>query len=321
MTQQTLQYSPATVAWRVVNPRTLMMSVGAVAAGSATDLLRGNFELLPGTLCLLFAVLAQASGNATHHYFDSLRRACPNSHHNDETARLMLARIGQALGIMGAGVGVALLSMTGWWGLGFATVIVLIEWLANCGRRPLMTTPWGALVTFMLFGPVCVLGTAMAQSEYEATVPFSSYDLVPALFMAAVMGLQAVEIHLLISYFNRSYARRHQGHTFAAAFGRHATLGTMCACATLCVLTMVAMCIITPGVDNHSAQVWLSFLPVPLACLAVNIWIILRMPHARHEEQRRLRTLAEAKMAFCGLATFFAFWFIAAADNSTFRYF
>lgn len=321
MSQESISLTPAQIALRVINPPSLLMSVGAVAAGSATDVLRGNLEFLPGTLCLLFAVMAQASGNAVHHYFDSVRHACPNSHHHEEWARIIIQRVGQSLAIMALCVGVALLAMTGWWGLGFAVAIIVIEWLANNGPRPLMATPWAPLVTFMLFGPVCVLGTAMAQSEYESTVRFSSYDLLPALFMAAVMGLQAVEVHLLISYTNQRYASQRKSSTFANSFGRHATLGTMSLCATLCVATMAAMCIITPGVNHHDPVIWLAFVPVPLVCLAVNVWVIARLPKADTAEQQRLGILAKAKMAFCGLATFIAFWIIGVQDDSVLRIF
>lgn len=48
----------------------LMLGAGAVLSGMAAAALHGNFELLPATLCLLFAIFMQLAGNYYYLYYD-----------------------------------------------------------------------------------------------------------------------------------------------------------------------------------------------------------------------------------------------------------
>lgn len=308
-------------AWKVINPRTLLMSVGAVFAGAATDVLRGNLDVLPGSLCLLFAIFAQIAGNAHHRYFDltqmkdHILTGIGNHHPRQsgspgDVSMFFLQKGALAAAIFAAMVGLSLLSTTGWWGLVFALIIVFLEWLANYSPHPLMRSPWGMVVTFLLFGPVCVLGTAMCQSEYVGTAYYSLKDFVPAFFMSVVMGLQAAECHLTFSYFNHDNARDQGDRTFVALFGKGVGRSVMLAMSITCVGTMIAMGFVVEHLTFSLSPAWLGYITVPFICAIVNTYALVRMPVAGVREQNRLRTLMCAKMAFSGIASYVAFWFV-----------
>lgn len=315
----------AAITLQSINPLSLLMSVGAVFAGTASDALRGNMEILPATLCLLFALFTQMSGNVIHHNFDFDHHINHSLEDDDflikpKVASMIMERLGQATSIIALTIGLSLLSLTGWWGLVVAIVIVLLEWLSNYGPYPLMRTPWALLITFILFGPVCVLGTSIVQSQYEATEPYSMFDLTPAFFMAGVMGLQAVECHLQIIYFNYNQDRHTLHNTFATRFGRPVTRTFFAVCAILSLAIMVIMGYVVAHLRGLSLT-WLAFLIVPLVCLGINLYCLTRMPHADEKEQRQLRILLVSKMAFAGIATFIAFCIIGLPSDSHFNYF
>lgn len=315
----------AAIAIQSINPRSLLMSVGAVFAGTASDSLRGNMEILPATLCLLFALFTQMAGNVIHHNFDfyqqvdhALRKG--NFPFKPTVVSGIMERLGQALMLISLTIGMALLALTGWWGLGVGAIIVLLEWLANYGPYPLMRTSWAPLITFILFGPVCVLGTSVVQSQYEATEPYSMFDLMPAFYLAGVMGLQAIECHLQIIYFNYNQDRRALHNTFATRFGRPVTRTFFAICAILSLVIMVVMGYVVANLRSLSAT-WLAFLLVPFVCLGINLYCLVRIPHADEKEQRYLRTLLACKMAFAGIAIFIAFCIIGLPSDSHLNYF
>ncbi len=301
------------------------MSVGAVFAGTASDTLRGNMEILPATLCLLFALFAQMAGNVIHHNFDFQHQLNHSLERNDfnikpKLASMIMKRLGQALTIIALTIGLSLLTLIGWWGIVIGAIIVLLEWLSNYAPYPLMRTPWAPLITFILFGPVCVLGTSIVQSQYEATEPYSMFDLTPAFFMAAVMGLQAVECHLQIIYFNYNQDQHTLHNTFTTRFGRPITRTFFAVCAILSLVVMIIMGY-TVAHLHDLALTWLAFLVVPLVCLGINLYCFVCMAKANEKEQRYLRTLLAGKMAFAGIATFIAFCIIGLPSDSHFNYF
>ncbi|MDE6804077.1 MAG: prenyltransferase [Muribaculaceae bacterium] len=318
--------SPLTaIAKHSINPRSLLMSVGSVFAGTASDALRGNMEILPASLCLLFALFTQMAGNIVHHNFDLNHQINHTLEHDDpnfkqSVASMIMERLGHAAMLVAATVGLSLLALTGWWGLGVGMVIVLLEWLANYGPYPLMRTPWAILITFILFGPVCVLGTSIVQSQYEATEPYSMFDLMPAFFMSGVMGLHAIECHLQILYFNYNQDKRSLHNTFATRFGRPTTRSLFAICAVASLAIMVLMGHLVFNLHDFSIN-WLAFLTVPLLCLGVNLYCLVRIPNADEKEQRYLRTLLASKMAFAGIATFIAFCIIGLPSDSKLDYF
>ncbi|MDE5877793.1 MAG: prenyltransferase [Muribaculaceae bacterium] len=320
------KHSPlVTIVLQSINPRSLLMSIGAVFAGTASDSLRGNMEILPATLCLLFALFAQMAGNVIHHNFDFCHQVDHSSGREYSPFKPtvtvgIMERLGQALSLIALTIGLSLLTLTGWWGLVVGAVIVLLEWLANYGPYPLMRTPWALLITFILFGPVCVLGTSIVQSQYEATEPYSMFDLMPAFFLAGVMGLHALECHLQVIYFNYNQDRRALHNTFATRFGRPATRTVFAVCAFLSLVIMVIMGHVVSNLHSLSTT-WLAFLIVPLISLGVNMYCLIRMPNADEKEQRYLRTLIASKMAFAGIAIFIAFCIIGLPSDSHLNYF
>lgn len=187
-----------------VQPLTFFIGAATVLFGSSAATLRGNLEVLPASLCLVFTILCQIAGFNLHRYYD-ISHHLPGHEHDDEmldsfdqVPRSSIFREGcSAFSILAAMIGLAMLSMGGWPMLIFGVLIAVITWFTFAGPHPLFHTPWALLSTFLLFGPVGVIGTSLIQSAHESSSILNLYDLAPALYCSSVAGLMAANCQLV----------------------------------------------------------------------------------------------------------------------------
>lgn len=180
-----------------MHPLSLLLSAGAVLAGLAASVGRGGVAVFPALNTMLVAIIFQISGNL---YYGSRRAekwrdAQPE---DDDPFTPMGYKIIRTLSNISALFAITLafplFTRMGWLAIVYLGVLLGLVYFYFGGRRPLVRTRWSVLITFLLFGPVAVSGTAMVQNHYMRV------DLTPILLYSLISGLLAVTAHLSIQF-------------------------------------------------------------------------------------------------------------------------
>lgn len=195
----------------------LWLGVGTVCAGTASAVIRGNMELLPATLCLIFAIFAQLTANFYHAWYEMQKdhdKAFPQDtvlYDEDDSERghpFLIRVIREAatasflLSLM-AGLGLLTIAEHSWWFVTMGLFIYGLYYLMHVGKQPLINTPVSMLATFLIFGPVGVMSTCLIQSQAEAHGSlWAFFDTAPSLFLGPACGCMALTVHYVFSYFN-----------------------------------------------------------------------------------------------------------------------
>lgn len=226
----------------------IMMGIGAVLAGTACAALRGNTEVLPATLCIIFVIFAQLAGNFSYRYFD-VSHSCGTeidnmiAKHSTRNSSYFLREGSIACLFLALMCGLALIAMGGWWVIVAGAFIAVLGWLTMSGNLPLLRTPYGIICPFILFGPMCVIPTSLLQSMHEATEPLNWFDITPSLYMSIVIGLMCVNATMLYSYSNYYLDKRNSKDTFVATCGRKVTRIVFIVNCILYTAVSVTMCL------------------------------------------------------------------------------
>lgn len=255
--------------------RTLWLGIASVIGGTAAAAAHGKIDLCPAFVCMLFAVLAQCASNVMHRYFDAIHGYGDNEEDNIVFAEDIHRPVAEILkegikifSILTATAGLALLSMTGWWTLIVAALLLLIVAISNVGPHPLSRSIFYPVATFLIFGPIAVVSTELAQSQHTTSVVVNWWDLRPSLTMSAIMGLMAVNCHVLFGVFHR---RKNAVSSRTTFFGRY---GMKAATVLLIVNTVIYVIvgILIPmeiGIDDNNLFLILSLFSMILSLISI----------------------------------------------------
>lgn len=184
--------------------RSLVMSCGAVLAGLTASIVRGGVSLFPAFLTLLFAIFLQIAANLRYGYYDLKYSSGENlggaeinvgrfiRSGKEDKLRLMKI-VSNAFSILALTVGVPLFEFIGWLGIAYIVIICILLYFNFAGPKALVRTPWGILVTFAIFGPLAVSGTALIQ-DYD-----NAY-WTPIVVNSFISGFMAANAHISIMY-------------------------------------------------------------------------------------------------------------------------
>lgn len=200
------------------NLPSLWMGAGTVFAGTAAAAIRGNMEILPASLCLIFVVFVQLTSNFYHAWHEMhseeesiFARQTLNYVPDTSEATPLMTRLMREAAVMSfmisAMVGLALLTIVRvelWWWVILVGVLIYAEIpLSHVGKIKLIGTPWAMVITFLFFGPIGVFSTCMIQSQVEVVGDvWNFFDASTALFMAPACGFMALSSHYIFSFFN-----------------------------------------------------------------------------------------------------------------------
>lgn len=273
---------------------TLLMGISSVFGGTAAAAARGNVEWLPMILCLFFAVTIQIAANLVHRYYDNKYElgendidGVYNTYTRTEYSQF-LKSCALVMFMVSAMPGLALMAVSGWWTLIFAALILLFIYLVNCKPVHLCHTPIYTFITFLVFGPIATIGTSLCQSQIHAVHPFSWFDLQPACNMSIIMGLMAVNCHLVYNYASYNVDLGDGRRTFTVIYGRHMNV-------MLFFFIGLAYALIgsyAAFVDGLSK--WWVYLIVPVITFTVNSYVARRLwlePSAQEVKKLEMITL------------------------------
>jgi len=156
-----------------MRPRTLLLSVSPVVAGSAIALAGGAFHAGIAVLALVVGVSMQIGVNLANDYSDGIRgtdahRVGPQRLVASGAAapRIVKRAAFSCFGVGGvAGFGIAALSGQ-WWLLAVGVAIVLGAWYYTGGKHPYGYLGLGDVFVFVFFGLVATIGTSFPQTGH-----------------------------------------------------------------------------------------------------------------------------------------------------------
>lgn len=286
------------VLYRASNPHTLYIGLSSVFAGTAAAAVHGNLEVLPAVLCVIFVIFGQLASNLCHRYFDDKYEFGENmsdglyADGERKTTMRVIHEGMMAATIMAAMAGLSIMTMAGWWTLIVALLLVMVLVICNIGPRPISRTPAYLIATFFIFGPIGVIGTSLVQSQHSTDNMLNWFDIAPAVWMSVVIGLMAVNEHLLFNY--RSYLddRRNKRCTFTVRFGRKANR-------RMFFINGIVFWVV--GIGSSAFEQyddWMIYTILPTISFAVNCYISYKMKNKDEKELLRLQR-------FCHLNIFF----------------
>lgn len=251
------------------HPASLVLGCGSVMSGLTASVIRGSIDLFPALMTLIFAALLQLTVNlyngyrmyagvyAKHHDEATMRRA-------DSVETKLMKVITDALLILTVTVGLPLLTYIGWIGVVYLVVILTILHFNFKGPRPLVRTPWALLVTFVLFGPIGVTGTALVQNlDSPVWMPLVTYSI--------INGLMAVNAHIAVMYATYQVDIMQEKQTLLVTEGVTFTRSLFLLDTFIVCLLLVARQCVSEIVSIYVAIVIALFL------LLSSIWVFARM--------------------------------------------
>lgn len=288
------------------NLRSTMLGVGTVLAGTAGAAARGNMEVVCALVCLLFVIMVQVWANFYHtswvmkrQGFDEPRPKIDDGDKRvDPVKQRVITEATGASFIISLMLGLAIMWMAGsltWPVLIGLLVYGLNVWL-NQGVHPRYGTFWSVVITFLLFGPIGVMGTTMMQIAHDSkTDLFTAYDLAPSFYMSLAMGVLAVSLHLCYSYMNYRINPKINPNSVTVKMGPKVTDFVIFLCGFLALAIIVFMTFYL----NFREPV-ITILPGVLA-FAFNSYIALRLSHSSVSEIKFLCTICYVNYLLTGL--------------------
>lgn len=266
--------------------RSLLMSCGAVLAGLTASIVRGGVSIFPALLTLIFAVFLQIAANLRYGYFDMKYSSGENigvsdaaigrGVRSDKERKMFMMKLGSnAFSILTLTVGIPLFEFIGWIGIAYLVIICTLLYFNFAGPKALVRTPWGILVTFFIFGPIAVSGTALIQD-------FDNAYWTPIVVNSLISGFMAANAHISIMYSRFEEDVKNGKQTLTVLRGKSVTrtvyiVNAVIASALFCVRPYLL------GFDNY----WV-FPLVAVCFIASSIWEMRLMTHTDRPSMIRL---------------------------------
>lgn len=311
-----------TLVKRVANPKTLWMGVGTVVAGCACASMRGNLEILPAILCLLFVIFLQLMANFMSVYFEMKHelysknpayRIGEEKNLNPFTVRVMReATLATFILSLTCAVGILANSLNApLWILGGGVIIYGLILLLDIGKYPLSKTPLAPVITFLLFGPLGVVMTSLVQSQREVSGNvWNFYDTAPSLFIGCAMGFLALTIHFCLASMNYSIEKERRYYSITD-YIRPGILLLMVFLNGVFELAICIWMVLALHVTNP-----LLVLVGPFIAFGLNTYISVMLRGTDLRGKRHLITLAIENFVLTGLILLATIATIAPPDDS-----
>lgn len=272
------------------HPSSLILGIGAVMSGLTASVIRGGVTLFPALMTLVFAILVQISANLYHGFVDLRYGAGENisGMDNRNSRALNSSRIGllkvvaDAIGILAITAGLALFSFVGWIGVVYFAGILILLYFYFAGPFPIVRTKWSLIVTFLLFGPIGVSGTALIQNP-------ESTEWLPVIVYSVINGLMASNAHIAVQYLRYDEDLTNGKESLVTAkggfFTRFVYLGNSLLVSLILILRPTAVDYVSPWVGTAIA----------ILLLASSAWVFSKMHRNPAKVSHLIRSVTMAQ--------------------------
>lgn len=186
--------------------------------------------------------------------------------------------VADAFGILALTAGLALFSFVGWIGVGYVVFIMLILYFYFAGPAPIVRTKWSILVTFLLFGPVAVSGTALIQNP-------ESQEWLPVVVYSVINGLMAANAHIAVQYLRYEEDCINCKETLVTAkggfFTRFVYLGNALIVAAILIMRPTAVEYVSP---------WIGMI-IAFVLVVSSVWVFSMMHRDPVKVSRMVRSV------------------------------
>ena len=285
-----------------INPQMLFLGVGTVLCGTGAAAIHGNLVILVAILSLLFAIFAQLCGSFVHRYIDMRRNYREYLQVNKEFAGESMSVVAEirkaaatAMFLIAATIGITLVGLSGWWALVVGVLVILISWLYYAGRSPLSRTSADTVPPILIFGPVGVIGTMMAQAGATPGEVWGWYYFSPGLFAGFACGFLAANVQLAFDFIFYERDKNNGKNTFCVRHGKTAAQRLVVINGIIALALMVAY-----GTLQDVRAPFLISLPAIIS-MAGALCCGMLMRCDRRELDRLIALIAVATVAIFGL--------------------
>ena len=247
-------------------PKTLLVGVAPVLAGSALAYAFGKFNWIPALICLVFALLAQITSNFVNDYYDFKKGTDREDRLGPERAvatgkisakamwRATLITISLALL-----VGLSLIYYGGWWLIGVGALVAVFAFAYSGGPYPLSYHGLGDIAVLIFYGIVPVVFTYYVQA----------HDFPVDVWLASIgVGLVGVNVLIVNNYRDMETDAVSGKRTTVVIFGRERM-----------ALVYLVNCILAYNlgyaVIGYTSFLWIA-VSFPFVIFSVMLWFKLQ---------------------------------------------
>lgn len=247
-------------------PKTLLVGVAPVLAGSSLAYAFGKFNWIPALICLVFALLAQITSNFVNDYYDFKKGTDREDRLGPERAvatgkisakamwRATLITISLALL-----VGLSLVYYGGWWLIGVGALVAVFAFAYSGGPYPLSYHGLGDLAVLIFYGIVPVVFTYYVQA----------HDFPTDVWLASIgVGLAGVNVLIVNNYRDMETDAISGKRTTVVMFGRERM-----------ALVYLVNCILAYNlgyaVIGYTSFLWIA-VSFPFVIFSVMLWFKLQ---------------------------------------------
>lgn len=293
-----------------INLPSLLLGAGSVLAGTACAAIRGNVEWFSASLCLLFALFCQIGANLGYFYTRAKRNfdMIPHPYFEGKEDKLsdlhnrVLREGSFGSFIIAAMIGLTIMSTAPHPFLVFCIAIIVAIPIAVIflSKKPIFGTYRGLILTWLLFGPIGVIGTAWVQLQQVTPNPWAYFDNIPGVFAGPAMGFLALNVHLMFSYVVHRITPHVKG-----GVAYHLKPGGVQA--TIFVNGLLMLVILFIGVfTTNFLKPLFSLVPAFLG-FSMNTFLVIRMRNAPVGELKYMSILEKVNFFMTGF-TLLIFW-------------
>lgn len=295
------------IVFKSINPVTLTFGVASVAAGCGAAAVYGYVGFTPSVLCLVFAIFAQCSGNIAHRYYDEKYGLGENLRDGisfeDEDGRPVMYVLWEGVRVFSffaLTCGVAILMISGWWAIIPGILIIAINWLNNKGKHPWSHGLLYPMITFIIFGPLCVMSTFFVIINCLEVEIVSWKELYSPIVMSIVMGFLTMNGHIIHRATNTLSGFK--GYTtFTGKYGVGVT-SIILGAGTIIYTVIFALAPIEMNI--YFAK---TFLILPLASFIMSCLSIYLLYSGKNPYYAWIMSVINILLV--GIATYIIFWF------------
>ncbi len=305
--------------------QTLWLSVGTVLAGTSGAAIRGNVEVLPAILCLLFGIFAQLTANYYHAWYvekgdtdklfarESLIYEDEDNEQSHHFAVRVLKEAAYAAFVISLAIGFGLLSIARQplWFILMGVIIYGQFYLLHAGKKPLINTPLSMVFTFLIFGPIGVISTSLIQSQVEAHGNiWNFFDTAPCIYIGCAAGFFALTVHYIFSYANYKLSPDHNKYNLTRLIGLNKIVLMTYLNGAFAFCLMAAMILVL-----HISYPLIAIIPAFIA-LMINTHVAYLMKRGNPEDIRLMFRLSLYNYVLTAALMLIIFVIIGPPDDS-----
>lgn len=204
--------------FHAIRPKTLLVSMASVIFAVALAFDKGSNLWLPAILCLLFAVLAQATSNLANDYAD-FKSGCDNAESLGPDRKLVSGEITPkamitaiiVLATISSLVGLSLIYWGGWILLPFGLLIIAVAFCYSMGPFPLSYNGLGDVAVLLFYGVIPISFT------YYILTKEINLEIIAAGF---AMGLVVDELLIVNNIRDEEEDKQYNKTTTVGIFGK-----------------------------------------------------------------------------------------------------